>query len=63
MNTFERKANIWPLTKRFNERETQVRLNLSKCLSLGSGKVPDQLVSLIMKHGLEAQNEKEVGPC
>lgn len=47
----------------FNEWETQLTLNPNKCLSLGSGKVPDQLVNLIMKHGVEAKNEKEVGPC
>lgn len=32
-----------------------------KCLSLGSGKVPDQLVNLILQHGVEAKTYEEVG--
>lgn len=33
---------------------------LNKCLSLGSGKVPDQLVNLILQHGVEAKTYEEV---
>lgn len=60
----ERKRHICPFTSSitFNKRETHLTWSLYKCLSLGSGKVPDQLVNLIMKHGVEAKNEKEVGP-
>lgn len=47
----------------FDNRVIHPTVNLSKCLSLGSGKVPDQLVNLIVKHGVEAKNDKEVGPC
>lgn len=41
----------------------QAMYTLNKCLSLGSGKVPDQLVSLILQHGVEAKTYKEVGGC
>lgn len=47
----------------FNKGVIQPTVNISKCLSLGSGKVPEQLVNLIVKHGVEAKNDKEVGPC
>lgn len=30
---------------------------------LGTGRVPDQLVNLDMKHGVEAKNYEEVGGC
>lgn len=41
----------------------QAMYTLNKCLFLGSGKVPDQLVNLILQHGVEAKTNEEVGCC